>query len=101
MLTSAEESDEYFNVRPLESRIGAAASPQSELIESRELLEESFDRVRAAHPDGVIPRPAHWGGYCLRPTRLEFWQGRPRRLHDRIEYVLESGGSWIRRRLAP
>ncbi len=99
--TSDAESDHYFNQRPLESRIGAAASPQSARIESRQVLEASFARIRAAHPDGIIPRPANWGGYRLRPTQFEFWQGRPSRLHDRIEYLCESEGNWIRRRLAP
>ncbi len=100
--TSDAESDAYFNLRPLESRIGAAASPQSEPIASREVLERAVDAVRTRHPDGDVPRPPQWGGYRLTPTRLEFWQGRPSRLHDRIEYVLTTpGGGWTRQRLAP
>ncbi len=96
------EADTYFASRPLESRIGAAASAQSEAIESREALEKLFDEIRAKYPDGNIPRPAHWGGYVVRPTRFEFWQGRRSRLHDRIEYGWnEQAQRWVIRRLAP
>ena len=99
--TADEESDAYFNSRPVEARIGSAASPQSQPIASRDLLEARERALWAQHPSGDIPRPSHWGGYRLRPTRLEFWQGRPGRLHDRIEYVRAADGSWSVRRLAP
>ena len=99
--TSEKESIEYFNLRPIGSRIGAMASPQSQPIAAREVLEIEVARLGAAYPDGDIPRPAHWGGYRLKPTLLEFWQGRPSRLHDRIEYVIAPDGGWLRRRLAP
>lgn len=99
--TTDAESDAYFATRPRDSQIGSAASPQSEVIASRQVLE---DRARALHeqfPSGNIPRPPHWGGYRLGPRRLEFWQGRPNRLHDRIEYVRQDESRWLIRRLAP
>ena len=95
----AELSDEYFASRPLDSRIGAWASPQSEVIESRALLVANaakFGVKFALHP----PRPPHWGGYRLRPDYWEFWQGRKSRLHDRLRYRLQ-GEDWLRERLAP
>ena len=101
IMTSGEESDTYFNSRPEGSRIGAWASPQSEPIENREWLEDNEKKMREQFPDGLISRPPHWGGYCVKPTRIEFWQGRPSRLHDRILYDLEKTGSWKIRRLAP
>jgi pyridoxamine 5'-phosphate oxidase len=96
---SAAESDEYFHSRPAASRIGAWASPQSSAIPSREFLEEAEKRYQAEFGDAP-PRPAHWGGYCLKPTEIEFWQGRPSRLHDRIHYQLDAA-NWKIERLAP
>jgi pyridoxamine 5'-phosphate oxidase len=96
---SAAESDEYFHSRPLGSRIGAWASPQSAAIPNREFLEEA-ERVLKAKFGDTPPRPEHWGGYRLRPTEIEFWQGRPSRLHDRIHYKLD-GSTWKVNRLAP
>ncbi|MBJ6111202.1 pyridoxamine 5'-phosphate oxidase [Hymenobacter sp. BT523] len=94
-------STEYFQSRPRSSQVGAWASPQSQVIGSREELEareaEVADRF---HDQDPLPRPPHWGGYILRPQRIEFWQGRPSRLHDRIVYEL-AGGGWQRSRLAP
>jgi len=98
--TTDAESDDYFHKRPLDARIGAAASPQSEIVESRAVLEQQMNFIRQRHPAGDVPRPAHWGGYRITPTRLEFWQGRPSRLHDRIEYVHDND-RWLIRRLAP
>jgi pyridoxamine 5'-phosphate oxidase len=96
---SATESDEYFHSRPAASRIGAWASPQSSTIPNREFLEQAEKRFQAEFGD-TPPRPEHWGGYRLQPTEMEFWQGRPSRLHDRIHYKLE-GSSWKIERLAP
>jgi pyridoxamine 5'-phosphate oxidase len=98
--TSVEESDRYFSRRPVMARIGSAASPQSQVVPNRQYLEDQFAALERLHPDGNIPRPRHWGGYRVLPTRLEFWQGRPSRLHDRIEYVKE-GSRWTARRVAP
>jgi pyridoxamine 5'-phosphate oxidase len=96
---SPAESDEYFHSRPAASRIGAWASPQSSEIPNREFLEEAEKRFAADFGDKP-PRPEHWGGYRLRPTEIEFWQGRPSRLHDRIHYQLD-GAQWRITRLAP
>ena len=98
---SAAESDEYFKTRPRESQLGAAASPQSEVIESREVLEKSFRELDELYRDRPVERPAHWGGYRLKPERIEFWQNRTGRLHDRILYELQAEGSWSIKRLAP
>jgi len=98
---SRKESDDYFNSRPEGSRIGAWASPQSQAIANREWLEENEKKMREQFPDGAIDRPPHWGGYRVRPTRIEFWQGRPSRLHDRIQYNLQIKGDWKIERLAP
>ncbi len=100
MVTGAE-SDEYFHSRPEGSRIGAWASPQSQVIDNREWLEDNEKKMKAQFTDGQIARPPHWGGYRVRPTRIEFWQGRPSRLHDRILYTLQTKGDWKIQRLAP
>lgn len=97
--TSVQESDEYFKSRPLDSRLGAWASPQSQVISSRAVLVANAAKAAAQH--GLSPeRPPHWGGYRLVPDRYEFWQGRRSRLHDRLRFVLEDG-CWVRDRLAP
>lgn len=99
--TTDAESDHYFASRPREAQIGSAASPQSQPIPSRQWLEARCEKVGRRYPDPTIPRPSHWGGYRLRPQRVEFWQGRESRLHDRIEYALDETGIWLIRRLAP
>lgn len=98
--TGADESDTYFASRPLDSRIGAWASPQSQVIPSRATLVTRAARF-AAKFALQPPRPPHWGGYRLVPDRWEFWQGRPSRLHDRLHYRLDENGRWLRERLAP
>ncbi len=98
---SGAESDAYFETRPLDSRLSVYASRQSEAIESREALEEVFDRVKRTYGDGLVPRPEWWGGYRVKPDEFEFWQGRTSRLHDRLRYVKLSDGTWRRERLAP
>lgn len=98
--TSEQESEQYFNSRPPEARLGSAASPQSQVIPSREFLEERVLELLEKYPTGDVPRPPHWGGYRLVPDHVEFWQGGPGRVHDRIEYVRDNGG-WTIRRLAP
>ena len=97
---SAGESDEYFHSRPLDSRIGAWASPQSQVIHNRGVLVANAARY-AAQFLLQPPRPPHWGGYRLVPDRWEFWQGRPSRLHDRLRYTPDGRGGWTRERLAP
>lgn len=97
----AAESDAYYASRPEGSRIGAWASPQSRVIESRESLEEAFRNMEERHRGGTVERPEYWGGYIVSPTDIEFWQGRPNRLHDRIRYGMTGDGQWRRSRLAP
>ena len=98
--TPYAESDAYFASRPRGAQIGAWASDQSSEIASREVLEAAEAEVEQRFP-GEIPRPDHWGGYLIRPRSVEFWQGRPNRLHDRLEYRLADDGAWTVVRLAP
>jgi pyridoxamine 5'-phosphate oxidase len=98
---SAEESDQYFQTRPRDSQIGAIASPQSDVIESRKVLETRFAELEEIYRGQVVERPPHWGGYRLTPCRIEFWKGRPGRLHDRLLYEIQKEGTWTVRRLAP
>jgi pyridoxamine 5'-phosphate oxidase len=98
---SDEENDAYFSSRPLLSRIGAWASPQSQVIESREWLEKTEKSFGEQFNGREIPRPPHWGGFRVNPVTIEFWQGRPGRLHDRIQYQLQNDGTWKIERLAP
>ena len=99
--TSAEESRQYFETRPRESQIGAWASNQSEVISGREVLEKRKAELENQYLDRAVEWPKHWGGYILRPDRIEFWKGRIGRLHDRILYERELGNTWIIKRLAP
>ena len=95
-----QESDAYFYSRPLGSRIGAIASAQSSVIANRNILEEKV-KLLETKGEAEIKRPAHWGGYRVKPVIIEFWQGRPSRLHDRIQYTLEENGAWKVERLSP
>ncbi|QFG53789.1 pyridoxamine 5'-phosphate oxidase [Chryseobacterium sp.] len=94
-------SDGYFASRPRGSQLGAVVSPQSEFIPDREFLEEKLKDLEKQYDGREIPRPENWGGYMARPYEIEFWQGRPNRLHDRILYSLESDFNWSIKRLAP
>jgi pyridoxamine 5'-phosphate oxidase len=98
---SGKQSDDYFQSRPESSRIGALASPQSRVIENRQWLDEKFNELVNKLEGTSFPRPLHWGGYIVKPVVVEFWQGRPSRLHDRIQYTLEESGNWKIERLAP
>lgn len=97
---SAEENDDYFHSRPEGSRIGAWSSPQSQVIKDRTVIEENVRHYTEKFSGGSIPRPEHWGGYRVIPETIEFWQGRPSRLHDRILYTADNT-NWIIQRLAP
>lgn len=94
-------SDEYFASRPRESQIGAWASDQSSGLPSRKALEEKLEALKAKFDGDSVPRPPHWGGYLLVPTKVEFWQGRESRLHDRLEYTREGDAKWNLQRLSP
>lgn len=99
---SAAESDEYYQSRPFGSRLGAWVSPQSEVISGRELLEQRLQDLQNQYHEGAdVPRPPHWGGFRVVPQTIEFWQGRPRRLHDRLKYERQPDGTWQIYRLAP
>ena len=99
-LTRAE-AEAYFKTRPRGNRLGAWASRQSQPITNRAELEERLQQAEARYPDDNIPTPPNWGGYLLAPARLEFWQGRPNRLHDRFCYTKEPGAAWRLERLSP
>lgn len=98
---SDEESTAYFQSRPRESQLGAWASPQSRPLASRSEMMQQFETIRDKYADQVIPRPAFWGGFRVRPARMEFWQGGANRLHDRFQYTRQSDGHWQVDRLAP
>ncbi|MGL4464254.1 MAG: pyridoxamine 5'-phosphate oxidase [Planctomycetia bacterium] len=99
--TSAAESDEYFHQRPLDSQLGAWSSRQSSTLVGRAELESSWAAAKERYAGGVVPLPPFWGGYRLAPTELEFWQGRPSRLHDRLRYARRDDGGWSIDRLSP
>ncbi len=94
-------SDGYFESRPVGSQLGALISDQSEVVESRDILERKLYAAEREHEGKEIPRPPHWGGYLVRPVSIEFWQGRPNRLHDRIRYTLQEDFDWKIERLQP
>lgn len=99
---SENESTEYFQSRPRGSQIGAWASPQSSVIASRQVIENNVEELEKEYQNQeVLPRPAHWGGFLIRPSLIEFWQGRPSRLHDRIQFTRLEQGNWSMERLAP
>lgn len=99
--TSTQESIDYFNSRPDGSKIGAWASAQSLAAAGRGFLKETFDFYTERFKHGVIPKPPHWGGYRVVPNKIEFWQGRPSRMHDRLLYTLQNDGTWKIERLQP
>ncbi|MEI6277035.1 MAG: pyridoxamine 5'-phosphate oxidase [Prolixibacteraceae bacterium] len=98
--SSTEISDRYFSERPYESQISAIISPQSQIVENRQVLEQMWKEQQESSNGAKLERPSGWGGYHVRPEKIEFWQGRPNRLHDRILFVMDEGG-WIISRLAP
>jgi pyridoxamine 5'-phosphate oxidase len=97
----AIDSDAYFFSRPIGSQVGAISSPQSQVIPNREWLDDTYEKNEKKMALQPINRPEHWGGYIVKPVIIEFWQGRPSRLHDRLQYTLEDDGSWKIERLAP
>jgi pyridoxamine 5'-phosphate oxidase len=96
-----DESDAYFHSRPKGSQLGAWASEQSQVVESRDVLEQQLQQLKDEYEDKEVPRPPHWGGFRLIPEAIEFWQGRPNRLHDRLLYQRQEDGSWYIQRLSP
>ena len=99
--TTAAESEQYFHSRPIESQIGAASSDQSRPVADRSQLEKRYAEFAAKYQDSLVPLPANWGGYRVKPDTIEFWQGRKSRLHDRLLYTRQADGSWSRSRLEP
>jgi pyridoxamine 5'-phosphate oxidase len=98
---SVEESEEYFRSRPLGSQLGAWASRQSEVVGGRKILEDRLEALTHEYQSKPIPLPPYWGGYRVAPETIEFWQGRPNRLHDRLRYTLQSNSQWLIERLSP
>jgi pyridoxamine 5'-phosphate oxidase len=98
---TAKESDDYFYSRPAGSQVSAAVSPQSTIVVNREWLENKYTEMEKNMTSNPVKRPEHWGGYLVKPVVIEFWQGRPSRLHDRLEYSLQENGGWKIERLAP
>ena len=99
--SSKEESERYFQSRPRGHKLSAWVSNQSDVIDGREILEKRVRELEATHPGEEVPMPPNWGGYVVTPDEIEFWQGRPDRLHDRFRYSLQPGGIWLIERLAP
>ncbi len=98
---SPEASDRYFQSRPLDSQLGALVSAQSQTLPNRDAIELKMTELKQQYANIAPTRPAHWGGYCLTPKRIEFWQGRPNRLHDRINFTCNTAGEWSGVRLSP
>ena len=98
---SKEDSDQYFHSRPRASQLGAWVSPQSQEIPDRDGLEKKLSETEAQYADKEVPKPSFWGGYILKPRLIEFWQGRPSRLHDRIRYTRQKNKAWKIERLSP
>lgn len=98
---SRENSNDYFRNRPVGSRLAALASRQSQVVTSRNVLEERFKQLAAQYQGEEVPLPANWGGYCLSPNMIEFWSGRPNRLHDRLRYTRQPNGDWQIERISP
>ena len=99
--TSREDSAAYFHSRPIGSQLGAWVSKQSEVIDARRILDSRLTEMTERFENGAIPLPPHWGGYRVKPDKIEFWQGRPNRLHDRFRYSRQADGTWLIDRLAP
>jgi pyridoxamine 5'-phosphate oxidase len=99
--TSREESEEYFHTRPIGAQLGAWASQQSTVIDARRILDARLEDMKQRFAQGPVPLPPHWGGFRVKPHRIEFWQGRIDRLHDRFRYTRKSDGTWSIDRLAP
>jgi len=98
---SPAESEAYFHSRPYGSQLGAWASQQGQVVASRDILERRMEQLRIQYPAAPVPRPSYWGGYLVVPSSIEFWQGRPNRLHDRLRYHRLPDGPWLIERLSP